>query len=230
MLSHQEMVALSLAVPFEIMKFTLTYDGELPSATRSNGRLAEKWAIRKALHPQLAELWQNSKQLQRAKEVQIPREPYIYVEDHHGAMEAHNKPLKEGFVRLCEPIVVKGRNFIPLVRDSLALACGLEILFLRKEEPGSIISKSGDIDNRLKVLFDALRMPTNEEFAGIEGPFDDDPMHCLLESDSLINDLTVRTDRLLSKPNARASEVRLVMEVRLKVMHVRTYNMGLVGD
>ena len=35
------------------MEFTLTYDGPLPS----NGRPPQKHDIRKALHPQLKELW-----------------------------------------------------------------------------------------------------------------------------------------------------------------------------
>jgi hypothetical protein len=34
----------------------------------------------------------------------------------------------------------------------------LNILFLRADIPGKVV-QSGDIDNRLKTLFDALRMP-----------------------------------------------------------------------
>ena len=39
---------------------------------------------------------------------------------------------------------------------------GYEIFMLRPEVPGAIITQGGDIDNRLKTLFDALRMPQNE--------------------------------------------------------------------
>jgi hypothetical protein len=35
----------------------------------------------------------------------------------------------------------------------------LKITLLRPEEPGAIILQSGDIDNRLKTLFDALSVP-----------------------------------------------------------------------
>ena len=36
-----------------LMKFTLTYDGEL----KSNGKPRDKWKIRNHLSPQLEELW-----------------------------------------------------------------------------------------------------------------------------------------------------------------------------
>jgi hypothetical protein len=50
-------LSLGLGLPFELMRFTLTFDGLLPSAGKANSRLPEKWAIRNHLHPQLAELW-----------------------------------------------------------------------------------------------------------------------------------------------------------------------------
>lgn len=118
-----------------------------------------------------------------------------------------------------------------MVRSSLALGCAIDILFLRKEEPGGLITQGGDIDNRIKTLFDALRMPTPDDFSApsIEGDLPS-PLCCLLESDSLINDFAIKTDRLLTRPGANASEVRLVIEVRVKVMRVRSYNMSLLGD
>jgi hypothetical protein len=124
-------------------------------------------------------------------------------------------------------MVVNGRKFLPLVRSSLDLACGLEILFLRKQEPGSVIN-SGDIDNRLKVLFDGLRVPSSDEMSGATPA--GDPLYCLLEQDSLINDCDIRTDRLLSRPGSNDNEVRLIIEVTVKVMRVQPYNMAILGD
>ena len=118
---------------------------------------------------------------------------------------------------------------MPLVRESLALACALDILFLRKEEPGKLILQGGDIDNRIKTLFDALRMPSTDDFNGTQGELVN-PFYCLLENDSLINDCAIRTGRLLTRPNADVSEVRLVIDVTVKVMLVRSYNMSLLGD
>ena len=56
---------------------------------------------------------------------------------------------------------MKGFKFAPLVNKKLELVSELDILFLRPEEPGQIVS-GGDIDNCLKTLFDALRCPSNK--------------------------------------------------------------------
>jgi len=60
-----------------------------------------------------------------------------------------------------------GYRFVPFVSKEYALACSLDILFLRRDDPGNLIKSGGDIDNRLKVLFDGLRMP--QECGEIEG-------------------------------------------------------------
>jgi hypothetical protein len=38
-------------------------------------------------------------------------------------------------------------------------SCSIDILFLHRDAPGRIVRSGGDIDNRIKVLFDALRVP-----------------------------------------------------------------------
>src|SRR6266480_3708288 len=57
-------------------------------------------------------------------------------------------------------------TYLPLVRKSAHLIAELDILLLRNEVPGRIIIGGGDIDNRLKTLFDALRCPHSVEEAG----------------------------------------------------------------
>ena len=52
-----------------------------------------------------------------------------------------------------------------VVLAQLCLLAELDILMLRPEAPGAIISR-GDIDNSLKTLFDALRAPNNEQEVG----------------------------------------------------------------
>ena len=108
------------------------------------------------------------------------------------------------------------------------MTCNLDILFLRKEEPGGLILQSGDIDNRIKTLFDALRMPAPGEL--IPPNMSENPMHCLLESDTLVTGFNVRTDRLLTKPSASDKQVHLVIGIDIRVMHVRGYNLRLLGD
>jgi hypothetical protein len=71
---------------------------------------------------------------------------------------------------------------------------------LRPDAPGSLI-KSGDIDGRLKTLFDALRMPgpDENELAGASPTDDENPLYCLLQDDRLISKVTVQTDLLLEQ-------------------------------
>ncbi len=62
-----------------------------------------------------------------------------------------------------------GFRFVPLVRESLSLLCSLDVLFLRRDFPGSVIS-AGDIDNRIKTLIDALRRPRSGNELQIKQP------------------------------------------------------------
>jgi hypothetical protein len=55
-----------------------------------------------------------------------------------------------------------GFNFVPLVTHDMDLLCGLDILFLRPDKPGDVLW-AGDIDNRIKALIDALRIPKSNE-------------------------------------------------------------------
>ena len=92
-----------------------------------------------------------------------------------------------------------GYRFVPLVNNLDGIACALDILFLRRDEPGSLIKGGGDIDNRIKVLFDALRMPKGyQELEGFQPATDESPFFCLLEDDRLITEVKVTTDRLLT--------------------------------
>jgi hypothetical protein len=215
------------------MKFTLTYEGDLPSAGNNSKRVREKWQIRKALHPQLEELWLRDPILSRVAKYS----QYGFLGDlnrfqlHHSKSEGPPPPdtsITDYTVDLCAPIFVGSGKFIPIVRESLALVCALDILFLRKEEPGALISSGGDLDNRVKTLFDSLRIPTSDEMqtapADIPNPF-----YCLLQEDSLISDLAVKTDRLLSKSTDKASEVKLIIQVTVRVTQAKLYNIPFIA-
>ena len=119
---------------------------------------------------------------------------------------------------LANKFAFKGFRFVPLVTGELSLLCGIEILFLRPDHPGSVL-QSGDIDNRLKTLFDALRMPSAGELTDQMTPLEgENPFYCLLEDDRLITKISVDTDTLLQptgrEPNANDS--RLVITVRIR--------------
>ena len=119
---------------------------------------------------------------------------------------------------------LSGFGFVPLVTKAHAVFCHLDILFLRSGPPGSHII-GGDLDNRLKTLFDALRVPrnANEVPSGAEPEESEVPFRCLLEDDSLITDHTVTTDRLLL-PSANDSHVRLILRVHIEPMIKGTGN------
>jgi hypothetical protein len=121
-----------------------------------------------------------------------------------------------------------GWHFVPVVRKSLQLVCELDILFLRNDAPGSIVRSGGDLDNRIKTLFDGLRMPTEDEMKGASPGFD--PFYCLLENDDLISSFAVRTDRLLTDPNRSADRVLLVIEVKLTAIRLTAQNVGFLTD
>jgi hypothetical protein len=115
--------------------------------------------------------------------------------------------LADNFERAQQP-------FIPLVRTEMGLRCKLDILFLRPEEPGSIYV-SGDLDNRIKTLFDAFRMAKDKSELGGQAPTRE-PVYCLLEDDQLISEVRVTTDKLLLLPKhetIRPNDVFLVIEV-----------------
>jgi hypothetical protein len=210
------------------MKFTLTYDGEL----RPNSDPRRKSEIRKQFHPQLEALWSISPALHVVKlRRYIPQTGYYLIESHHkgdSVDNIQNESIKNSpHIDLCATIDRSGHQFLPVVRDILALQCGLKIIFLSKERPGKIFQGS-DLDNRLKTLFDALAIPNDDQI--ISGGIYASPIHCLLEDDRMISSLAVETRQLLSHSSASDHEVRLLIEVEVKVMNSRFYNRCFLGD
>ena len=111
--------------------------------------------------------------------------------------------------------------------EELDLICDLDILFLRPDRPGSVVW-AGDIDNRLKTLLDAMRIPeVGEDYASREPSDDEVPFFCLLEDDKLITKVAVETDRLLEPigNSVDAADARLVITVRLRPYEITPYNM-----
>lgn len=213
-----------------VMRFSLVYDGEL----KPNGSPRHKWEIRQQLSPQLMELWNVSPALQHVRRRSwVPRaHGFGEVTLHHSVDLPTQDPSllnpMGDWINVCEPIDVKGVKFLPLIRDSLALCCGLKILYLRKEKPGNLIYQGGDIDNRLKTLFDALSLPNEDQI--VADPTAEQPIHTLLEDDRLISGCNIETQRLLSAPNAKESYVRLIIEAEIRVSLARPYNHAFLGD
>jgi hypothetical protein len=195
------------------MEFRLTYRGKLPSATGSDTRAKDKHLIRKQLHRQLRVLWQDHRTL-KSKLVPSSSEPDPGGPALVPLAGIHNPTAEVD--RIANNFAHHGYRFVPLIRESEGLACSLYILFLRRDNPGNLVRSGGDIDNRLKVLLDALRMPKDlSELAGFPPEQDEDPFFCLLEDDVLINDISVTTDRLLTpkEDDENINDVMLVIHV-----------------
>jgi len=189
------------------MRFYLTYRGQLAS----NGTPTQKHDLRRHFHRQLGELWK-----------QKPLSGHLAYIGRTATVEASTRH-DDGF-SVIESI--GEHHFAPLVTDKLDLLCELEITMLRPEEPGSIIS-GGDIDNRLKTLFDALSVPPylNQIPPQIEQTSPADPMLCLVKDDHLISSVSVRCDRLLDA--SKRNEVMLLIHVEVRATRVTFGNIGI---
>jgi hypothetical protein len=192
------------------MQFRLIYEGKLPSQQSKQSRRAAH-EIRKVFHKQLLELWKRHHFLKNFVEGRTPK---VFPDGE----------LVSVMYQMADEFTQHGFRFLPLIRNSSGVACSLDILFLRREEPGQLVN-AGDIDNRIKVLFDALKMPGNaSELAGFTPEANEDPFLCLLQDDRHITDFRVTSDRLLTP-----SGVDLQDEVLL-IIHVRALVVKNTGD
>jgi len=222
------------------MQFRLTYRGPLKAEGR-NGRTKEKHAIRRAIRPQLAELWNAHPFLRAFMQAHIRSQRVDVTVSAPTIEELREKMLVTEYdsftvaQKMAKRFAHEGYNFLPLVGSvfgDIQTACTLDVLFLRRDGPGSLIKSGGDIDNRLKVLFDALKMPRPGEFDSSSPPApDEDPFFCLVEDDALITEVKVTTDRLLT-PQANEEhlhDVSLVIHVRTVLTGFTAANTGAVA-
>lgn len=169
------------------MRFHLVYHGPL-SGSGNSPKPQQVRDLRDALHPQMKYLWETHTALRRLRQTAIVKKNpggYLAVPDGPSiARDVDKYPARDDENDLCAPIVQRGRSYLPLVRKSLDLNCHLSINFLRQEDPGSLVLQGGDIDNRIKMLFDALRKP--EQDVEERYPQQNDLTYCLMESDTLV--------------------------------------------
>ncbi len=174
------------------MKFRLVYRGEL----RSNGSPTHKHAVRRVFHRQLLNLWKDYP----LNEVQ----QFINIDPDKGDALG----ISRG-----------GFKFVPLISPRLELVASLEVLLLRPESAGSVLTQAGDIDNRLKTLMDALQVPKDNQIPkGIMPETDEAFLYCLLEDDNLVISLDISTGKLYDTVSSK-NEVLLVIGVTADFTH-----------
>src|SRR3990167_8136462 len=114
------------------MEFCLHYYGPI----KSNDGVKGKHAIRLQLHKQLKSV--------------CTKPPFLI-----SFQPDFDNTRKKGNISMFKEI--DSKRFWFLVTESLKTTVDLSITFLFPYSVGSIIVQGGDIDNRIKTLFDALR-------------------------------------------------------------------------
>ncbi len=118
-----------------------------------------------------------------------------------------------------------GFYFAPLISSKIFLFAEVDITLLWDDQPGQIIGR-GDIDNKLKTLFDALSCPSNpNQLKGIIPQDGEKPFYCLLEDDKLIQNLSIRTHTLLERIDPKDAFV--LINVKSKPTKIVWGNIGL---
>ena len=166
-------------------RFTLYYRGEL----KSNGDAEHKHKIRSVFHPQVERAWKQSELFQtiESEKTELSHEDYLNKES-----------VKRSEFR-----------FIPLLTEGTV---ELEVTLLRPGPLGYIISGGGDIDNRLKTVFDALQIPDENQVKNLMSSYKPDPFHCVMRDDKMVSHVSVKTAQFLEVPD-NSKEVVLVINV-----------------
>jgi len=217
------------------MRFRLTYSGPLRAKQKdalpdqTDPRAPHTHDIRRQFHGQLKRLWKTNRFLSETKRWSNDPNDRDHMADgaaRWAAPENEMLPLQE-FVG--SRFQRDGYKFVPLVMGQWNLNCELDILFLRRDIPGSVLD-AGDIDNRIKNLIDALRIPAKNELRGNEDPGEgEDPFFVLLEDDKHVTGFRVETDTLLDPiavDDKDQTQVKLVISVNIRPYTMTAFNLG----
>src|SRR5688572_3882866 len=115
------------------MELTLHYKG----VVKSNASREEKQELRRAFHPQLQTLW---------------KQPPLHLDKVPDLLSRTPGPGNISVI-----VERGGFAWAPLISSRLLVFAEIEMNWLRAGPPGNLL-QSGDIDNRLKTIFDALQV------------------------------------------------------------------------
>ena len=184
------------------MQFNLIYQGDLPP----NGNAAVKWQIRRKFDDQIRRLWDYP--------------PLSDIDEYRDKDYRPNDCYLGRFVQNVE--------FISFVSEKIATLVELDILLLSAGMGPRIVTRGGDIDNRLKTLLDALKAPGDN---GQEMPLcpdvpPDGRVYCLMDDDKLVSRLNIKVDRLLTVDNY-SNNAFVVINIKITAGRGLTCNMGI---
>lgn len=204
------------------MELTLRYRGPL-EAEGADKRVREKHGLRLHFARQLRDFWTRDLRL---KDFDLSA---LQTVARVGQTFPVARPIA-GQMGFYYQFPLNGFAFIPLVTGARESDCELTIRIHRPQNSGSIVFTGGDLDNRLKVLFDALRMPHNLEQLGGSTPAADTDgrVFCLLEDDNLITKFTIESKRLLDPPPGDLNYVELDIDVRLTAISPIVANLPML--
>ena len=168
------------------MEFTLYYKGKL----KSNGNTKEKQRIRNYFSNQIKKLWD--------------QEPLInfkqFLDDETDAFSRQ----------------IKGVKFSSIINNEFHYVADIDIVLLHNEPIYKMIKNGGDIDNRIKTLLDALKMPSRDEFpVMLRENNENDRIFCLLHDDSLVSSLKITAKQYLGS-EINDNEVILLIDVHAR--------------
>lgn len=184
----------------QLVTIDLEYRGSLHSG--QNGHSDAKQELRAVFSPQLRRKWRDSRQLNVWDRNTFPVAT-LGTWQYESPVDAN--PFYK--VNVC------GFDVIPLVTWHNGLACRLDITVVGDTRSAAAVIGDGDLDNRLKVLFDGLRIPKgpSEVPAPMFGSGNDE-LFCLLEDDSLIHRFSVEAIQSPYSPAEYAVRIRAIIE------------------
>lgn len=200
-----------------VVDFHLSYKGRLPSI----GDVKVKDSIRRNINDQLWELVKYEPRLRPELDTAVYADLKGRRLSERALSDLDVKLLRtmgkgDGTPGLLV-VELNGRVFCPLIDRRRSLVCHLDIKLLSRDDVRGIVH-GGDLDNRMKTLFDALRIPQHEDEVPGKG-MGIFPTLCLLEDDSLITKLSIVKERLLDPivdESEYLSDVRLEIAVSIK--------------
>lgn len=185
----------------------LEYRGELPSGQKKGARRRLIIsAIRQQVHEQL-------RHFPHGDHSACSNQPRFWgpfdegeftggvenLKRHHG--DPSKIPIEIGPFEFI-PIYARSERFRPELR--------LNIQLYSSASSWAISEETGDIDNRVKLLIDALQAPSTKVEANAEDwKPDDGPCWTLMEDDSFIRDLSIRQTKSVGDPHS--SEVLAII-------------------